>query len=102
MNHEDVKSRLLRDRQTREAYETPPLSLAVARAVVERRRHLAMTQEELAERLGTSQMQVWRLESGQANVTLKTLEKLGEVLGLVPKIHFCDRPGQEVAAGRAG
>lgn len=61
--------------------------MVIARVVVERRRELGMGQEELAERLGTSQMQIWRIESGEANPTVKTLEKLEEALGLSFKPH---------------
>lgn len=99
MNHQEVKARLLADPETQAAYEHPPLALVVARAVVERRRALGLTQEELAARLGTSQTQIWRLESGQANLTLKTLEKLGEVLGLTPQLRFADEAQPLLAAG---
>lgn len=86
MNHEEVKLRLLKDPKVREAYENPPLPLATARTVVERRRELSITQKELAEMMGSSQAQVWRIESGQFNPTLKTLSKLEVALGtsLIP------------------
>jgi transcriptional regulator with XRE-family HTH domain len=86
MNHEEVKRRLLGDPEVRRVYENPPLPLAAARAVVERRKELGMTQKELAEKIGSSQAQVWRIESGQFNPTLKTLSKLEEALDvkLVP------------------
>ena len=87
MNHEEVKQRLLADPDVREAYENPPLAIAVARAVVRRRRELGLSQGELAKRLGTSQMQVWRIESGQANITLDTLQKLAETLMLTVELH---------------
>lgn len=86
MNHEEAKRRLLGDPEVRRAYENPPLPLATARAVVERRKELGMTQKDLAEKIDSSQAQVWRIESGQFNPTLKTLSKLEEALGvkLVP------------------
>lgn len=80
MNHEEVKRRLLGDPEVRKAYENPPLPLATARSVVLRRKELGMTQKELAERIESSQAQVWRIESGQFNPTLKTLSKLEEAL----------------------
>lgn len=82
MNHEEVKNRLLANPWVREAYENPPLPLAVARAVVERRKELGVTQEELAEKMGTSQAQVWRIESGSFNPTAKTLSRLEQALGI--------------------
>ncbi len=82
MKHEEVKNKLLNNPWVREAYENPPLHLAAARAVVERRKELGMTQEELAEKMGTSQSQVWRIESGAFNPTSKTLARLEGVLGI--------------------
>lgn len=86
MNHEEAKRRLLGDPEVRRAYENPPLPLAAARAVVERRKKLGLTQKDLAEKIESSQAQVWRIESGQFNPTLKTLSKLEEALDvkLVP------------------
>lgn len=82
MNHEEAKRRLLKDPKVREAYENPPLPLAVARAVVERRRELGLSQEQLATMIDSSQSQVWRIESGDFNPTLKTLSKLETALGI--------------------
>src|SRR4051812_34984363 len=81
MKHEEVKNKLLANPWVREAYENPPLPLAVARAVVERRKELGLTQEMLAKKIGTSQAQVWRIESGDFNPTAKTLARLEEALG---------------------
>ena len=80
MSYEDFKARLLQDPAVKEAYDDPPLALAVARAVVLRRREIGMSQEELAQALGTSQAQVWRIESGEANITLSTMERLATAL----------------------
>src|SRR5918994_7491079 len=80
MKHEEVRNRLFTNPWVREAYENLPLPLATAQAVVERRKELGMTQEELAEKMGTSQAQVWRIESGAFNPTSKTLARLEEAL----------------------
>ncbi len=82
MSYETFKKELLEDPEVREAYERLPLTLTLARAVVERRREMGISQEELAEQMGTSQAQVWRIESGQGNPQLATLEKLRSLLGL--------------------
>lgn len=80
MRHEEVKDRLLANSQVREAYENPPLALALAKAVTERRKELGMTQSKLAEMMETSQAQVWRIESGSFNPTTKTISKLEDAL----------------------
>jgi transcriptional regulator with XRE-family HTH domain len=80
VNYEEVKNRLLADPKVREAYENPPLALATARKVVQRRKELGMTQGQLAAAMGTSQAQVWRIESGHHNPTAKTLTRLERAL----------------------
>ncbi len=91
MDHREIKSRLLQDRETRRAYEHPPLRLAIAKAVLQRRQELRISQKELALALGTSQMQVWRLETAQGNPTLETLEKLQNALGIELGVHLVER-----------
>ncbi len=80
MKYEEVKNRLLADPGVREAYDNPPLALATARKVVQRRKEIGMTQGQLAAAMGTSQAQVWRIESGHHNPTAKTLTRLERAL----------------------
>ncbi|MBJ7601690.1 MAG: helix-turn-helix domain-containing protein [Candidatus Dormibacteraeota bacterium] len=53
-----------------------------SRRLATARRAAALTQAELAARLGTTQAAVARLESGRVEPTLRTLRKLADVLGL--------------------
>lgn len=48
---------------------------ALSAALVARRAELGLSQTEVAARMGTSQSAVARLESGQADVRLSTLER---------------------------
>src|ERR687889_398424 len=48
------------------------------------RRHRGLTQQQLAERLGTSQSAVARIEQGGQNLTLELLGRLPEALELEP------------------
>jgi len=52
----------------------------IARFVILRRGELALTQEQLAERMGTSHSAISRIESGQHRVSVSTLERLAEAL----------------------
>ncbi len=51
-------------------------------AVQRRRRAEGISQEELAMRIGADQGYVSRIEAGQMNVTLETVEEFAEALGL--------------------
>jgi predicted transcriptional regulator len=54
---------------------------ALAGSLVEARGELGLSQTEVAARMGTSQSAVARLESGDADVRLSTLERYAAALG---------------------
>jgi transcriptional regulator with XRE-family HTH domain len=43
---------------------------------------LAISQRELARRLGVSQRQIWGIEAGRANLSLRGVAALADVLGV--------------------
>jgi ribosome-binding protein aMBF1 (putative translation factor) len=51
-----------------------------ARLVIHKRMQLGLTQEELAQRMGTSHSVISRLESGQHSCSLATMRKLAQAL----------------------
>ena len=65
----------------REAYEALEEEFALAAQVIEARARAGLTQAELAERMGTSQSAVARLESGTSHPSVATLEKLAKATG---------------------
>lgn len=62
-------------------YEALEQEFALASAIIGARARAGLTQAELAERMGTSQSAVARLESGKARPSVATLEKLAEATG---------------------
>jgi ribosome-binding protein aMBF1 (putative translation factor) len=70
-----------KDPAFREAYEALEDEFALAAQVIEARARAGLTQAELAERMGTSQSAVARLESGKAHPSVATLEKLAQATG---------------------
>ena len=61
---------------------------AMADTFVEHRSRLGLSQTEVAARMGTSQSAVARLESGDADVRLSTLERYAAALGYVVEYHL--------------
>lgn len=74
----------------------------LARIVIMRRAELGLSQEDLAERMGTTGSTVSRIESGQHATTANTLKRLGEALGGHAVIGFDfgseRRPKRELVA----
>lgn len=64
-------------------------AVAVIRELRERAR---LTQQDLARRAGTSQPAVARLEAGEANPNLATLERLAEAAGCELELRVVPRP----------
>jgi len=59
--------------------------------LVTRRQELGLSQTEVAARMGTSQSAVARLESGDADVRLSTLERYAAALGSMLDVRLEDR-----------
>lgn len=88
MNHSRWKT--LRERKLAEGFTEPDdvtearqqiaLSMALARAVYERRTELALTQNELAARAGLTQAKISRIEGSDTVPTLPLLAKLAKAL----------------------
>lgn len=60
------------------------LSMALARAVYDRRTELGLTQNELAERAGLTQAKISRIEGSDTVPTLPLLAKLAQALDATP------------------
>ena len=66
---------------------------ALARMIVARRIRYGLTQEQLAERMGTSVSAISRLESGQHRPSLATLEKVARAFQERVVVGFEDESG---------
>ena len=69
-------------------YDALEGEFALAAAVIAARSFADLTQEELAERMGTTQSVIARLESGKSKPSTRTLEKLAEATGTRLRIAF--------------
>lgn len=61
---------------------------SLASAVIAARAVAGLTQEELADRMNAKQSLVARIESGDQNITVKTLLQVAEATGTHLKISF--------------
>ena len=72
----------------------------LARIVIRRRMDLGLTQEELAERMGTSHSAISRIESGQHSTSVQTLQRLAAALEMRFVMGFehgpADKPVREL------
>lgn len=74
--------------------------MRVARRIAEVRVGLGLTQEAVAERLGISLKGVQRIEQGRQNLTLRTLVRVAQVLGVQVIALFEAPTAKQVRRGR--
>src|SRR5688572_12056227 len=79
---EDVLAEQLADPEFRAEWERTALARAVANAVVTYRTRERLSQKAIAARLGMKQPAIARLELGEHNPSIETLERLASLLGL--------------------
>lgn len=78
----------MKDSAYREAYDALEEEFAVAQAIIEARMKAGLTQEELADRMKTSQSAIARLESGRSIPSARTLARFAKATGTRLRISF--------------
>jgi predicted transcriptional regulator len=75
-----LKSKLLKDKEINSVYEKLGPEFALIETIIEKRLQKGLTQKELAQKIGTKQSAISRLESGKANPSLLFLQKIAKAL----------------------
>lgn len=84
----DLHKKWMKDKEYRKAHEQLGPEFALARAVIDARNTAGLTQEQLAQRMETTQSVIARLEGGRARPSTQTLEKLATATGTRLRITF--------------
>ena len=67
--------------ETREEFDRETEAFCLAQTLREERKRAGLTQEELAEKIGTKKTYISRLENGKSDIQLGTLFRIFEGLG---------------------
>lgn len=84
----DFLAEQLKDPEFRREYEALQPEHAVIQAMIDARKASGLTQKELSERTGIAQGDICKLERGNANPSIKTLQRLALGMGMVLKVEF--------------
>ena len=85
---DDFLEEQLRDPEFRLEYEALQPERAIIQAFIDARKHAGLTQKELSERTGIAQGDISKLERGNANPSLHTLQRLAAGMGMIVKLEF--------------
>jgi len=84
----EVKARRLETPAQREGYERARRAFVLGDQMRGLRNARGLTQAQLAERMGTTQSVIARLEAGERVPTLVTLERVAAALNAVLEVHL--------------
>ncbi len=85
-NYRDFKNQILRNREVRRSYEALGPEFEVITLLIRGRLNKQLTQEELAQKIGTKQSAISRLESGTYNPSIAFLFKIADALNMKLKV----------------
>lgn len=78
----------LEDPNFRKEWETLEPEYTIMKAMIDARNAEGLTQKELSERSGIAQGDISKLENGNANPSVRTLQRLATAMGKTLKIEF--------------
>ncbi|MFQ5662035.1 MAG: helix-turn-helix domain-containing protein [Candidatus Paceibacteria bacterium] len=80
---------MLKDKEFKKYYDEYGKQLEIAYQVLQLRKEANMSQSELAKKIGTTQSNIARVESGKQNFTVATLNKIASTFNKQLKVSIC-------------
>lgn len=87
-NFNDFLAEQLKDPDIKTEYDALEPEFSIMQAMIDARKSSGLTQKQLAERTGIAQADISKLEGGNANPSLRTLQRLAAGMGMRIKIEF--------------
>lgn len=87
-NFRETLNEQLKVCEFKEEWDALEPEFQVVRAMIDARQNRNITQKELAEITGIAQADISRMENGNANPSLRTLQRLAAGLGMAVKVEF--------------
>lgn len=87
-NYKDFLNEQLQNEEFKKEYDALDTEFSIIQAMLDARKAAGLTQKDLAERTGIAQADISKLENGNANPSLRTLQRLAEGMGMRLKLEF--------------
>ena len=85
---DDFLKEQLQDPEFKKEYEALQPEHAIRQAIIDARQQSGLTQKELSERIGIAQGDISKLERGNANPSIRTLQRLAAGMGMKLRLEF--------------
>lgn len=87
-NFKDFLAEQLKDPDIKAEYDALEPEFSIMQAIIDARKLSGLTQKQLSEKTGIAQADISKLESGNANPSLRTLQRIAAGMGMRIKIEF--------------
>ena len=87
-NFRETLNEQLKNLEFKKEWDALEPEYQIIKAMLDTRNEKSMTQKQLADITGIPQADISRLENGNANPSLKTLQRLAEGMGMKLKLEF--------------
>ena len=84
----DYLKKQLSNPEFKQEWDALEPEFAIVQAMIDARKESGLTQKQLSERTGIAQADISKLESGNGNPSVKTLQRLAAGMGMRVKIEF--------------
>ena len=79
---EQLKTRVLANPEARKEYDAMADEFGMTRELIAARARMGLTQADVAQRMGTTQSVIARLESGKRAPSLRSVQRYAQAIGL--------------------
>lgn len=87
-NYKDFLNEQLQNEDFKKEYDALDAEFSIIQAMLDARKAAGLTQKDLAARTGIAQADISKLENGNANPSLRTLQRLAAGMGMQLKVEF--------------
>lgn len=87
-NFDDFLAEQMENEEFRKEYEALEPEFAIMQAMIDARNEEGLTQKELSARSGIAQGDISKMENGNANPSIRTLQRLAKAMGKKLRIEF--------------
>ena len=88
LKFDDFLQEQLQDPEFKNEYEALQPEHAIIQSIIDARQQSGLTQKELSERTGIAQGDISKLERGNANPSIRTLQRLAVGMGMRLRLEF--------------
>ena len=85
---DDFLKEQLQDPEIKKEYDDLQPERAIMQALIDARLQTGLTQKELSEKTGIAQSDISKLERGNANPSIRTLQRLAAGMGMMLHVEF--------------